>query len=495
MIDQSNFDEYITEWGKLVGEERASYYERTLWSEVRQRFMQRANRLTYEVLIVPVSNQHTALLNIERYRPQIAVFIYSQQSRTAHQDSIHRAVMAMGVDYEETNPDINAQDPLDVYRAVKQVYERHNGKRIAVDITGGTKVMSVGVAMAGSLIGADSIYIESKFEPALRDRLPGSEVPHRLPDPYTTLGDIQRARARAFFTGHDYVTAEQLFAELARRVEPPQDDAFWADLAHSYALWEGFDLAAAEQSLQDMLNVHTASRPEQHELIKAHLQAIRRVRPLVEQHGPQRDDLATWRGERTFAGAIRRFVPQQIRRLTTDHVASTLLAMLYTNALRRAKQERHDTAALLLYRCLELMSQQRLARKGVLTEFARDGLDILRRNIPNLEQRCTDVLHTVRPEGRMELPYYKSKLALFEGYVLLQAVDDAFGQRCDLAQIEDQTSTRNQSILAHGFSFISSGAYNSFKVTVDTVINHWCDEEKLVWSNYCAMCTFAIPPL
>lgn len=42
-----------------------------------------------------------------------------------------------------------------------------------------------------------------------------------------------------------------------------------------------------------------------------------------------------------------------------------LLGSLYANALRREAQGRYDVAALLLYRCLELMSQRRLAGLGI----------------------------------------------------------------------------------------------------------------------------------
>jgi CRISPR-associated protein (TIGR02710 family) len=490
-MHQHEFDEAIQQWSEQPRTEKADFYDLLLWPEVRQRFAQLpAPPQSYDVLIIPVSNPHTAILHLDRYRPQTVVFLFSERSFTDHAPRLRQEAEHLGITYDDNDGLIDATDTLSVYRAVKHAYERYPGQRIAVDITGGTKAMSVGVAMAGSVIGADSIYIESRFDKDIQDRLPGSEQPDRLPDPYTTLGDIQRQRAFGFYAGHDYGTAQELFRELARRVQPPQGDAAWATLAAAYAAWDSFDLHQAEKKLGQVRE--TSDLPAPLDAVCSHLDAqvnaLQRVQKLVAARRPDREDAATWYGKRSFAAALNVFIPQQIRYLTAQHVAPTLLAMFYANALRREAQQRLDTAALLLYRCLELMSQQRLARQGILTEFPRDGIVAVRARVPDLDARYAAALRAVHPDGRTEFP--TGKLTLFDGYILLCALADPFATQCDIARIQDQADARNQSILAHGFTFITKREYQAFKRTVDTVIGYWCAVEQLDWSVYLETCTF-----
>ncbi len=490
-MHSDEFNEAIKHWSEQPRNDKASFYDLFLWPEVRQRFrLLPAPQQSYEVLVIPVSNPHTSILHLDRYHPQIAVFLFSERSYKDHASRLRQATEELGIVYDDQDGIIDATDTISVYRAVKQVYERYAGRRIAVDITGGTKAMSVGVAMAGSIIGADSIYIESKFDKDIQDRLPGSEKPDLLPDPYTTLGDIQRQRAAGFYANHDYSTAQELFDELARRVQPPQGDAAWAQLCAAYLAWDSFNLGHARQVLTRVLAMtdQPVSLVEVAPRLHDQIQALQRVQTLIEDRRPERDERDTWNGAHSYNAALNAFVPRQIKHLTTRDIAPALLSMLYTNALRREHQQRLDTAAMLLYRCLELMSQQRLARKGVLTEFPRDGIATLRQTCADLNERYARALRVVRPDGRTDFP--KGKLTLFEGYILLCALEDPFALQCNISRIQDQIDIRNQSILAHGFSFITRREYQAFKRTVTEVIDHWCAIEHLDWVQYVTVCTF-----
>lgn len=461
-MQPNEFDDAIQVWGEKPRGEKQHYYDTFLWPEVQRRFAEHREALQiYDVLIIPVSNPYTAMLHLEHYHPKVAVFLYTGRSRNDYAFRLQKATESLDIIYDDNGSNIDATDTLSVYRAVKSVYERYQNQRIAVDITGGTKAMSVGVAMAGSVTGADSIYIESKFDRSLQDRLPGSEQANILPDPYTTLGDIQRQRAFSFYKSHDYSTAQVLFSELANRVDPPQGDLAWAQLASAYAAWDSFNLEKAEQELSQIVEIADLLEPlsEARPRLQEQIQVIQRVRSLLETRRPNRPHIIEDQGKKMYTEPVNRFIKQQIDRLVQDQVASSLLATFYVNALRREEQQRLDTAALLLYRCLEFMSQHRLAQVGILAEFPIDRVKELRKTHTNLK-----------------MP--KDKIALLQGYKLLCTLNDDFASRCDVANIQQQTNIRNQSILAHGFNFISNHDYRQFRATVDEVIQHWCDVER-----------------
>ncbi|MBA3947475.1 MAG: TIGR02710 family CRISPR-associated protein [Herpetosiphonaceae bacterium] len=474
-------------------EEKEQFYEEHLFPEIRRRFMaSNAPPQPFDVLIIPVSNPHTVILNLELYHPQVAVFLYTGRSHS-YAARFKDTTRELGIEYEEAEQVVNEADPVSVYRAVKEVYRRHPGKHIGIDVTGGTKVMSVGAAMAGSVVGADSIYIESRFPSHIQARLPGHEHSYVLVDPYTILGDIKRQRAFAAFAAHEYTAAKALFEELAARVEPPQGDTEWAQLAAAYAAWDGFELDTAIKELRVLLSAPTlqgALRDAQSHVTE-HLAALDHVLDLTQAHSPEREDYSD---PAAYGKAVDTFVQRQINRLTTTHSIPSLLAMFYSNALRREHQHRLDIAALLLYRCLELMSQQRLAHQGLLTAFPKAGLHRLQQQVsnPNLNQRYDQILIGIGQHGRGSVP--TGKLTLFNGYVLLAALGDPFAKACDLAQIQERTDARNQSILAHGYTFISVDVYNEFKAVVDDVIANWVKVEGLDWQHELRSCQFIQPP-
>ena len=496
MTRADEFEQAIIAWSEASREDKAEMYDQFLWPEVRRRFTRHMPPAkTYDVLIIPVSNLHTALLHIDHYRPMAAVFLFTEQSFAENAERLRIESDECDVAYDDNGGLINASDTLSVYQAVRRAYARYPDQRIAIDITGGTKAMSVGAAMAGAVLGLDSIYIESKFDKGIQDRRPGNEQPHRLPDPYQTFGDLKRPRAFDFYRRHDYATAEELFTELSRRVQPPDLDAAWANLAKAYAAWDAFNLTRAADTLERLRdNPARRSVLSDHEpRLREQVIALRRVQDLVGSQRPDRDDPKTWKGTKSFWKATQQYQERQIQLLTRAHVVPSLLAMLYSAAQRRKDQDQLDSATLLLYRCLELMSQQRLARYGGLTEYYKDLINMLGEKLGECDPSLEDRYEVARQKAKLDgLDFPKGKITLLTGYLLLQAVDDPFAIRCDLAAIQDRTESRNENILAHGFSFINPKEYQAFKTVVDTVIDYWCAAERITWATYLDTCTFVV---
>jgi len=359
--------------------------------------------------------------------------------------------------------------PLQVYEGVKQVYDvwRSAGiepSSIAVDVTGGMKPMSVGLEKAAHLLGLTTIYLESEYGPG---PTPGTRRPisgtQRLvipPDPYQVFGDLEAAEAKRLYAAHDYDDAQQRFAKLAKRVPSHPHYALHAQLAMAYSQWDNFNLGAAEDQLGGLITTHRATLTrEALQCLEDQVRLLQRIRPLCEDRRPRNNH------------AMNSFAQRQVGQLKQLPVATALLAVLYANALRRRDQNRLDLASLLLYRCLELMSQQRLATHGVYTDWPRNRMAQLEAEFPSLSSP-------------------QHKIVMGQGYKILQTIGDPFGADCDLERIRTGADSRNQSLTAHGFTFISEEDFYTFKEVVDEVQAIWCEVNNINWKKYLETATF-----
>lgn len=426
------------------------------FAEELRRFRERCGGRTIQALIIPGSLQAvTAALLIGALEPRRVAFLLTPDTL----DTPTGAATLLGANaaawqcYTEDHT-----DTLQVYRSLRAIIEAWSDlprAEIAVDLTGGTKPMSVGLAKAAYVLGIDTLYIESDFTPPPGPRrpLPGTQRLAPPPDPYEVFGDLEAAEATRLFNAHDYAGALRIFADLARRVPAPSGTAYdaAARLARAYTAWDAFDLRPAAETMAALVQ---ASPPAlDRKLLNLQAEALAILAEVVER--------ASGRGR------------QALETLARPEDVLPILGSLLANARRREVQGRFDTAALLRYRCLELVSQHRLATYGVLTE--QPEMDSLARAHPGLDAAYRAVEGRVgfRPRG---LPYPNrngsySPIALFGGYMLLAALDDQLVKGLDLERVRDRTRARNSSILAHGYRLITAEEYAPFADVVDELLD------------------------
>jgi len=77
-----------------------------------------------------------------------------------------------------------------------------------------------------------------------------------------------------------------------------------------------------------------------------------------------------------------------------------------------------------------------------------------------------------------------------QGYEILQTIGDPFGADCDPERIRTGADSRNQSLTAHGFTFISGEDFYTFKEVVDEVQAIWCEVNNINWKKYLETATF-----
>lgn len=351
-------------------------------------------------------------------------------------------------------PEGDHSTTLRVYEGVKMVITAWADlprEMIAVDVTGGLKPMAVGLEKAAHFLGLKTLYIESAYGPQPDGKsgpVPGSQRLVIPPNPYLVFGDLEAAEARRLYTAHDYAGAQRVFARLAEQVPQPAGMiyAMHADLARAYAAWDAFDLPLAEQTLVGLVAANAPARLGQPQLREQ--AAALQVLISAARH-------AGGRG------------PYALRTLANPDELLPLLGSLYANARRREDQGRYDTAALVRYRCLELIAQHRLATWGILSE--QPDFSAALGHLPDLERRYEVVQ---RAQGRRRpFPLPERAFGLFVGYMILAALDDPLVAGYSIAQIEQRTAARNKSILAHGYQLITSDAFEPFATVVDTMIS------------------------
>ncbi len=351
-------------------------------------------------------------------------------------------------------PDGEHADTLSVYVGLKTVLEQWRDlplDTIAVDLTGGKSTMTVGLTKAAHVLGLCEVYVNAEY--AENRPLDGTQFLDAPPDPYAFFGDLKAAEARRLFASHDYVGACRIFDELRRSTITRQSDGYaaLARLAEAYAAWDAFDIPSAWNGLRQLLDTDASSAMllPLKSVLEAQAAALEQLHTdgvqLARQKGPALDLLRD-----------------------PDRVLP-ILGSLHMNALRRQDQGRYDVAALLRYRCLELIAQQRLATYGVLSE--RPCFNQAQQSIPDLEDCYRQV--TVAQGRRRFFGLPDRAFGLFVGYMLLAAIDDPLVRGYDIGRIEQRTEARNKSILAHGYRLISEDEYGLFSEVVEDMLNRF----------------------
>ncbi|HMA37738.1 MAG TPA: TIGR02710 family CRISPR-associated CARF protein, partial [Chloroflexia bacterium] len=314
----------------------------------------------------------------------------------------------------------------------------------------------------------------------------GTSDPRPLTDPYAVYGDWAAEEAQHRFAAYDYHGAEQIFANLAGRVPEPERTVYqaYAELAKAYAAWDSFDLHTAQDTLAALLSHLPDTLAPQREKLERQQTALvllnQFVKPVTDKSGAEvgvqieLQDLAT-------LGDPAKVLP--------------LLGTLYANGLRRgepahyeqaetdARHRRYDMAALLLYRCLELMAQHRLAIWEISTTIPDYSTALARSqlSLKALRDEYSRVLDEQNQKRSARGGHTSNRkldgeryFGLFVGYMLLAALKDDLIRRlpsdCQIDRIEECAEARNQSALAHGYRLITQKDYQKFQTVTNKVL-------------------------
>lgn len=241
----------------------------------------------------------------------------------------------------------------------------------------------------------------------------GKEQVLHFQNPWDSLGYQAAEEAITLFDGGDYQAAILVLdGDLPKiaRADLKRELSSLRLLAEAYLAWDLFDHRKAFQKLGDAQRNANDLR---------HLLPARAEGMLQAVHN-----------HRDFLSAVQQGLGR--------HFIMDLLA----NARRCAQRGRYDDAVARLYRAIEAIAQARLREKYGIEDTGCVAID----KVP--EPLSSQWRHRAR-EG--SLP----PLGLQDDYQLLKALGDGLGQQFEeigLTGKESPLSSRNQSILAHGFT-------------------------------------------
>lgn len=400
------------------------------------------------ILLLTVGGSHTPILNaIREYQPDFIYFICSTGDRGSEKtvDGLGkpcgdaRKCPHCGGTLGKTEKSIVAQldwgedaykkmllnDPDDIDECYKKISETleeirlqyGDSARIIANYTGGTKTMSVVLALLGVITPGCELSLNKGPRSDLVKVITG-DVPVAV-DTWNIFAQMQLDTVREFLDNFNYAGANDVLSQLSKR---PLEKGIQSKIIHLRLLCQAFDA-------WDKFNHQKAG------------------------------DLLSLSGSKALAPFI--IALKRIMATGKNHHGYEKVADLVLNSRRRAKQQRYDDAVARLYRATELLAQIRLRKEKQI-----DSGDV---SIEQLElpQNIREKYEARRKNGKIAI-------GLTDTYELLAILNDPVGElyRNRKNKILNAIKKRNFSILAHGTAPISETEYKE----VEGVLVSFIDE-------------------
>ncbi|RIH91463.1 CRISPR-associated protein [Meiothermus granaticius NBRC 107808] len=328
--------------------------------------------------------------------------------------------------------EIDKSDVTKLYQAVGEQVRKHPGKKIALDLTSGTKAMSAGMAAAGYFLQRVHpelrvVYVDNDaFDPVLRKPVAGTEKLILLRNPHEVLGDLDEHLAQEFYGAREFGKAADRYQVLRRKTGQGHFEVY-ATLCEMYQRWYSLDFEGASSNAQRLFNFLTQDAYRNHPLAR-HAQRLKEQKEGLE--------------------AI-------VALLQSQRFGEPKGVLWLAASLLQLGDERKDRqpvlAALYFYRALELVLQYRLAKHG------RDG------DKPNLSpEEQTHLRQSLANWLDKDLERIRpiEKLGLLESIALLRFLADPalieFSEN-ELRGYQGMLQSRNKSLLVHGLEVSKKG--------------------------------------
>lgn len=327
------------------------------------------------------------------------------------------------------NPDDLAECYRLISAKIKEGKQASPGDDGYADYTGGTKTMSLSLAMAALDYGL-ALYLTTNATRENLFRVERGQSTERAPTTLLTVERTLNQELPRFLQVFNYGGAIATLQSLLQSLELPADQRRHVrqllDLCSGFDAWDRFDHLAA----WDFISLHMGQ-------VQSHGLALKRV--LGSREAIDADFTAP------------ESIPGHGYELVED---------LVLNAQRRAQQQRYDDAVGRLYRALELLAQIRLRQSY--------GLETGDLDLTKLPEPLRDTYAAERDPrtGKVQIPLWKS-------YSLLsQLPDDPLGQQfqTQAGSLQNALQVRNYSLFAHGFKPTTASDYQSSGQVIQTFI-------------------------
>lgn len=449
--------------------EMQEYYEEHFLEETLEAFRQKVcghqedhpESYCYDFLITTVGFDITSsLLWIRALQPKQVFFICSAETKPLINKIGEKAGLSFTqVEYVE----VEGADGKDVYEKVKEyIHKKKLGSkdmhRIGIDITGGKKSMVTSASLAANHLGIDILYVDNNGHfPGEKNLSPGKETPSILEDPLEVFGDRFSMMGISKFNSEDFESAAELFRSIQDRVNNPRKYEAYEALAKGYQALECMEFKKAAEHIDRALEL--AERVETSEIpVRKLRKQLRAIEPLKEMEKKTEEQL-----------------------LREEEIFWPLLGYLFTMAEHYLNRKKHDIAAMLTYRCLEMFIQRGLIQHGIYVNKPKfDHLD-QEQLMVRFNEIGAEVFFNFVPVSIHELTGHVS---LMKGLILLRSLEEPSIDQLNLQNIQEYIVLRNKSRLVHGFDILAPDKVKAFYYTVRELFHQaWKDASGDITEN------------
>lgn len=322
-------------------------------------------------------------------------------------------VMVVG-DAQDFNQCVRRMRSLD--ETVRIWREKGPAYDVIVDFTGGTKCMSAALSVTSRGWPCQFSYVggTERTKDGTGIVVSGKERMLVAQNPWNALGYQAIADASLLFDQHAFTPAVRLLEQARRAAD---DESIKRILSTFHQLCEGYGLWDRFQ----------------------HKDALVRIEHVLKNA----TDLQVALGEIRFETVIRDIKENErsLRRIMEKPRSRAMVADLLANANRRKREARYDDGVARLYRAIESLAQLALAERHGISDTGKMDLD----RVPE----------SLRERWRGRAESGKLRLGLQDDYELLDALGDETGKAFKEFELHEHErsplTSRNQSILAHGF--------------------------------------------
>lgn len=296
------------------------------------------------------------------------------------------------------------------------------GHQVVVDLTGGTKCMSAALAILASRWPCLFSYVGGKerTKDGVGTVVSGSEVVHHELNPWDALGQRAVEDYLVLFDKHAYRSAASVAERTKKnvsRTDRKEEFAVLENLAKALYEWDCFN----------------------------HQGSIMLLKTVSKSANNLRAALGDKKGNSTIEG-VRRLEKHLDGLVKAASPSRYHVVDLLANARRRKEEGRLDDSVARLYRAVEAIAQVALKESHGVESTEKVPLEVIPESLRTEYMPRAD-------ENRA------LKLGLQDSYRLLDALGDPIGSKfkdAGLGDRESALSSRNQSILAHGFQSVGN---------------------------------------
>ncbi len=399
----------------------------------------------YDALVVMVGRTIEPLIrDIRAVSAEKTYLLYTKGSEKEMETIIEECGL-LPSKYEKER--VNSTDMTEIYGVIKEIARKHD--KVAVDITGGKKAMAGAAAIAAAFISLDIIYSDyTEYDKENRRPKRGTEYLARLKNPMKTTQDILKKMGMEAFNHGDFKRAAELFSKVSEESYSAEDEAMFSflnQMSQAFLMFSSFDFAGGHHLIE---KVYSKSKRWNHHTQEDILRFSEKSRAIYEMKKKGARDLE----------------------ILGTRDAYLFIASLLIN-LRNKKKNQGDmvSSALINYRLMEMMAQQRLAKMGIDTsEVSESSINFSK------EEREKYDEYTRETAGYIKI---SRKSGLLQDICILKAKEDPLLEDIVPNDVKNASQPRNKSYMEHGIDPVDAKKVKNMEGTVNKMLENFCNIE------------------